>query len=80
MNDIRRVHEVAYKYIEDIGKKHWASAFVLGHQYDILMKNCAEAMNILLKGPRVLPITKMVEAIHSKLMKFLIFVGKSLMF
>ena len=70
MNDIRTVNERAYKYIEDIGKQHWANAFVLGKRYDMLTTNCAKATNSLLKGARELPITKMVEAIRSKLMEF----------
>lgn len=50
--------------------KCWANAFVEGRRYDMLKTNPMESTNGLLKDIRKLPITKLVEGIHVKLMKF----------
>lgn len=69
MSDIRNISEEAYTWAEGIGKQHWANAFVESRRYDMLMTNIDECIDSLLKDVRELPITKQVEAIHSKLME-----------
>lgn len=47
--------------------EQWANALVEGPRYDMLTTNNAECKNSLLKDIREFPISKQVEAIHSKL-------------
>lgn len=70
MNDIRSIDEHAYNYIEATGRQNWATAFVHECRYEMLTSNAAENTNSLFKDTSVLPITKNVEEIRTKLMKF----------
>ena len=53
-----------------LGGNGGANAYIEGRRYDMLTSNVAECTNSLLKDTRVLPITKQVEEILAKLMKF----------
>eukprot|EP00268_Persea_americana_P030206 TRINITY_DN29248_c0_g1_i1.p3 TRINITY_DN29248_c0_g1~~TRINITY_DN29248_c0_g1_i1.p3 ORF type:complete len:101 (+),score=7.25 TRINITY_DN29248_c0_g1_i1:749-1051(+) len=70
MDHIKSVDERAYNYIHAIGRQFSATAFGHGRRYDMLTSNAVECTNSLLKDTRVLPITKQVEEIRAKLMKF----------
>ena len=70
MNDILDVDQVVHTYINAIGKQHWSNAYVEGRRCDMITNNVAECTNVLLKAIRVLPITKQVEEIRTKLMEF----------
>ena len=70
MDHIKSVDELAYNYIHAIGRQFWATTFNHGRRYDMLTNNAVECINSFLKDTRVLPITKQVEEIRAKLMKF----------
>lgn len=70
MNDILAVDQGAHTYINTIGKQHGSNAYVKGRRYDMITSNATECTNALLNDIRVLPITKQVEEIHTKLIEF----------
>ncbi|XP_077246056.1 uncharacterized protein LOC143885901 [Tasmannia lanceolata] len=68
-NEMERIKEMkieAYKWIEEVPKKNWASVYFPGSRYNELPTNAVECFNVILKEARELPITSLVDHIRWK--------------
>ncbi|XP_077217953.1 uncharacterized protein LOC143852454 [Tasmannia lanceolata] len=70
MESIKTMSKSAEKWISDIPKQNWASAYFEGSRYNVLTTKAAESFNALLKGARELPIAALVEQTRWKLSDF----------
>ncbi|XP_077240352.1 uncharacterized protein LOC143881248 [Tasmannia lanceolata] len=70
MESIKSMSKNAEKWISEIPKRNWASAYFEGSRYNVLTTNAAESFNALLKGARELPIAALVEQTRWRLSDF----------
>ncbi|XP_077222184.1 uncharacterized protein LOC143856026 [Tasmannia lanceolata] len=63
---IKEMNIEAYKWIEELPKKKWASVYFAGLKYNVLTTNAAKCFNAILKEARNLPIASLVDHIRWK--------------
>ncbi|XP_077222067.1 uncharacterized protein LOC143855899 [Tasmannia lanceolata] len=70
MERIKEMNIEAYKWIEEVSKKNWASVYFPGSRYNVLTTNVAECFNAILKEARELSNISLVDHIRWKVSEF----------